>query len=95
MGSTDINKRWALATGAIPTRKSVIATGEYQDYMIRDPLAKTMLSTLDTAMVRPNILQYGEASRILAQAVEESVFKNTDPKPLLDKAKAEVDKLFK
>jgi ABC-type glycerol-3-phosphate transport system substrate-binding protein len=95
LGSTEINKRWTLATGAIPIRKSVIATAEYQDFLIRDPFAKTMLSTLDTAFVRPNVPQYGDASRILALAVEESVFKNTDPKPLLDKAKAEVDKLFK
>ena len=63
--------------------------------MIRYPEAKTMISTLDGAIVRPNVYQYGEASRILAQAVEESVFKNTDPKPLLDNARIEVDKLFK
>jgi ABC-type glycerol-3-phosphate transport system substrate-binding protein len=95
LGSTDINKRWAIATGAIPTRKSVIATPEYQDYLIRDPFAKTMISTLDNAFVRPNVPQYGDASRIIALAVEEAVYKNTDPKPLLDNAKAEVDKLFK
>ena len=95
LGSTEINKRWALATGAIPTRKSVIATAEYQDFLIRDPFAKIMISTLDTAIVRPNVPQYGDASRILAQAVEESVYKNTDPRPLLDQAKLEVDKLFR
>jgi sn-glycerol 3-phosphate transport system substrate-binding protein len=95
LGSTELNKRWTIATGAIPTRKSVLQTAEYQDFMIRDPFVKTMLSTLDNAFVRPNVPQYGDASRIIALAVEESVFKNVDPKPLLDKAKADVDKLFK
>ena len=54
-----------------------------------------MIEGLDFTMIRPNIPEYGDASRIIAQAVEKAVYDNVDPAPLLDEAKAEVDKLFK
>ena len=95
LNSTQVNKRWALATGSIPVRQSVMETPEYSDYMMSDPKGAVMLSTLKDAFIRPNIPEYGDASRIIAMAVEEAVFKDQDPKPLLDKAKADVDALFK
>ena len=95
LGSTAVNKRWALATGSIPVRQSVLSTPEYGDYLLSDPKGNLMISTLQNAYIRPNVPEYGDASRIIAMAVEEAVFKDTDAKPLLDKAKAEVDALFK
>jgi len=95
LGSTQVNKRWALATGSIPVRQSVLGTPEYGDYLMSDPKGNMMISTLQNAYIRPNLPEYGDASRIIAMAVEEAMFKDTDPKPLLDKAKAEVDALFK
>lgn len=95
LNSTQVNKRWALATGSIPVRQSVMETPEYSDYMMSDPKGAVMLSTLKDAFIRPNIPEYGDASRIIAMAVEEAVFKDQDPRPLLDKAKADVDALFK
>jgi ABC-type glycerol-3-phosphate transport system substrate-binding protein len=94
LGSTSVNKRWALATGAIPVRKSVLDEPEYRDYLLRDPKGSIMISTLEYAHVRPNIPEYGDASRIIAFAVEDALFNDKDPKPLLDKAKIEVDQLF-
>jgi ABC-type glycerol-3-phosphate transport system substrate-binding protein len=95
LNSTQINKRWALSTGSIPVRQSVIDTPEYGDYLLSDPKGNIMMSTLKDAFIRPNVPEYGDASRIIAMAVEEAVFKDLDPKPLLDKAKADVDALFK
>jgi multiple sugar transport system substrate-binding protein len=95
LGSTDVNKRWALATGAIPVRKSVINEPEYKDYTLMDPKGNIMISTLEYAHIRPNIPEYGDASRIIAVAVEDALFNDKDPKPLLNKAKQEVDQLFK
>ncbi len=95
MGSTEVNKRWCLATGALPTRKSVLESNEYQDYLLADPKNRTMLEGLQFTMIRPNIPEYGDASRFIALAVEESVFENKDPQPLLDRAKGETDQLFK
>ena len=94
LGSTEINTRWCIVTGALPTRKSVLATQEYRDYLLSDPNVELMLKGLDTTIVRPNIAQYSDASRIIAEAVEEAVFQNKDPKPLLDRAKREVARLF-
>lgn len=94
IGSTEINKRWSIATGAIPVRKSVQEEPEYKDYLLRDPRNGVALQQIPYTRVRPNVPEYGDASRIIAYAAEEAVFEDTDPKPLLDKAKQEVDKLF-
>ena len=37
LNSTQVNKRWALSTGSIPVRQSVLATPEYSDYLMSDP----------------------------------------------------------
>ena len=95
MSSPEVNKRWCLATGALPTRKSVVDSPEYQDFLRTDSKGEILLSGLDCTMIRPNIPEYGDASRILAQAVEKAVYDDLDPAPLLDEAKIEVDKLFK
>lgn len=94
LSSPEINTRWCVVTGALPVWKSVLETQEYQDYMISDPNVEIMLGGLDDTIVRPNIAQYSDASRIIAEAVEEAVFENKDPAPLLDQAKVEVDELF-
>jgi sn-glycerol 3-phosphate transport system substrate-binding protein len=95
LNSTQVNKRWALSTGSIPVRQSVLSTPEYSDYLMSDPKGNAMIATLQDAFIRPNIPEYGDASRIIAFAVEEAMINDQDPKPLLDKAKAEVDALFK
>jgi len=95
LNSTQVNKRWALSTGSIPVRQSVLGTPEYSDYLMSDPKGNAMIATLASAHIRPNIPEYGDASRIIAFAVEEAMVKDTDPQPLLDKAKADVDALFK
>jgi ABC-type glycerol-3-phosphate transport system substrate-binding protein len=94
-GSTEVNRRWCLATGALPTRKSVLNSKEYQDYLVSDPKGEVMIQGLEFTRIRPNIPQYGDASLYIARAVEESVFDNKDPLPLLDRAKKETDLLFK
>jgi hypothetical protein len=76
-------------------RQSVVETPEYSDYLLSDPKGNIMMSTLKDAWIRPNIPEYGDASRIIAMAVEEAVFKDLEPRPLLDKAKADVDALFR
>ena len=73
----------------------MLGTPEYSDYLMSDPKGNAMIATLQDAFIRPNIPEYGDASRIIAFAVEEAMINDQDPKPLLDKAKAEVDALFK
>jgi sn-glycerol 3-phosphate transport system substrate-binding protein len=94
VGSTEITRRWAIATGSIPVRKSTFEVPEYKDYLLKDPLNGIASSGIPFTRIRPNIPEYGDASRIIAFAAEEAVFLNSDPKPLLDKAKVEVDALF-
>ena len=94
LGSSDVHVRWCLTTGAMPYRPSVMDIPEYQEFYQADPYLEIMLSGLEHTIVRPNIAQYSDASRIIAEAVEESVFERRDPETLLDRAKREVDRLF-
>jgi ABC-type glycerol-3-phosphate transport system substrate-binding protein len=94
VGSTEITRRWSIATGSIPVRKSASEEPEFKDYLLKDPRNEISIQGIPFTRVRPNIPEYGDASRIIAYAAEEAVFTNTDPKPLLDKAKIEVDALF-
>jgi multiple sugar transport system substrate-binding protein len=94
-GSTETNRRWCLATGALPTRKSVLYSKEFQDFLTTDPKGDVMMDGLAFTYIRPNIPEYGDASLFIARAVEEAVFDNKDPRPLLDRAKQETDRLFK
>lgn len=94
IGSTEIIKRWSIATGYVPVRKSAAESPEYKDYLLKDPRNEIAVNSIEFTRVRPNIPEYGDASRIIAYAVEEAVFNNVDPKPLLDKAKVDVDALF-
>ncbi len=95
LGTTEINTRWCLATGAFPYRRSVMEVPEYKAFYDADPLLKLMLDGLETTIVRPNIYQYSDASQIIAEAVEEIVFENrANVQTILDRAKREVDRLF-
>ena len=68
---------------------------EFQDFLTTDPKGDVMMDGLAFTYIRPNIPEYGDASLFIARAVEEAVFDNKDPRPLLDRAKQETDRLFK
>ncbi len=87
MTSAEVSTRWAVATGYTPTRKSAIESKEYKALVASDPLVATIVSQLDNAKPRPNVLSYSRVSNIISAAGEKVLFEYTkDPMATLNKA---------
>jgi len=69
----------------------VLASPEYQSYLAENPAVQVVIEQFQYARARPNEVSYADVSRILGVAVEEAVFGNLDPKPILDNAVAEAN----
>lgn len=91
MSSPENNLKWSTLTGYTPLRKSVLASPEYQSYLAENPAVQVVIEQFQYARARPNEVSYADVSRILGVAVEEAVFGNLDPKPILDNAVAEAN----
>ncbi len=95
MVSTETNLKWSTASGYVPLRPAVVASADYQAYLTKEPLGKVILAQMSTGVVRPNVPAYANASQEIGQAVEQAVFGNKDPKPLLDAAAVKVNGMLK
>ncbi|NLL47731.1 MAG: ABC transporter substrate-binding protein [Firmicutes bacterium] len=91
MSSADNNLAWSMKTGYIPLRLSVQESESYQQYLLQEPHMQTVLEQFDYARARPNTVSYADISRILGVAVEEALYGNSDPGPILDNAVKEAN----
>lgn len=89
--STDVNLIWSQESGYLPLRPAVVDSDVYQEYLRQEPLARVILEQMPYGVVRPNIAAYAPASREIGLAVEEAVFGNLDPAPLLRAAAERVN----
>jgi multiple sugar transport system substrate-binding protein len=84
-------KKLSLATGYLPTRRSLYDDREIlQTY----PHFASMLSVLDSAVLRPPIAQYAQASDILQRYVSAALTAQMTPDEALKVAAAETRQLF-
>ena len=97
MATSDaISTRWAIATGYTPARKSAINSKEYKAVMASDPLVATVVSQLDCARPRPNVLSYSRVSNIINAVGEKVLFEYTkDPTQSLRSAVADSNDVIK
>lgn len=93
--STDVNLIWSQESGYLPLRPAVVESDAYQEYLREEPLARVILEQMPHGVVRPNIPAYAPASREIGLAVEEAVFGNLDPAPLLRAAAERVNAMLK
>ncbi|MCK9526856.1 MAG: ABC transporter substrate-binding protein [Limnochordia bacterium] len=91
MTSTENNLEWSMNTGYIPLRLSVRDSDKYQAYLANNPHMQVVLEQFDYARARPNTVSYADLSRILGVAVEEALYGNTNPGPILDQAVKEAN----
>jgi multiple sugar transport system substrate-binding protein len=84
-------KQLSLATGYLPTRRSL-----YQDPEIiqKYPYFPSMLAILDTAVLRPPIAQYAQASDILQRYLSAALTEQMTPTEAMRAAAAETRQLF-
>ena len=85
--SADVSVRWATATGYTPTRKSALSSAAYKKVISTDPLVATVVSQLDYARPRPNVLSYSRISNLINSIGEKVLIEYTkDPSATLNKA---------
>lgn len=94
--SDAVSTRWAIATGYTPTRKSALNSKEYKAVVAADPLVATVVSQLDFARPRPNVLSYSRVSNIINAVGEKVLFEYTkDPTQSLKSAVADSNDVIK
>lgn len=91
MSSPEVNLKWSMMTGYTPLRQSVLESPEYQQYLAENPDIQVVIEQAQYAKARPNEVSYADVSRILGIAIEEALFGNIDPKPILDNAVLEAN----
>ena len=91
MSSPENNLEWSMNTGYIPLRLSVRNSETYQQYLADNPHMQIVLDQSDYGRARPNTVSYADLSRVLGVAVEEALFGNTDPQPILNNAVKEAN----
>lgn len=90
MTSAEVQTKWAVATGYTPTRKSALESRDYKALVASDPMVATVVSQLEFAKPRPNVLSYSRVSSIISSAGEKVLFEYTkDPLATLNKAVAD------
>ncbi|HKM43600.1 MAG TPA: ABC transporter substrate-binding protein [Limnochordia bacterium] len=95
MSSAENNLKWSMNTGYIPLRLSVRDSEVYQQYLKDQPHMQVVMEQSDYARARPNTVSYADLSRILGVAVEEALFGNTNPEPILNNAVKEANTYIK
>ena len=80
-----------METGYIPLRLSVRESDAYQQYLVEEPHMQVVLEQSDYARARPNTVSYADLSRILGVAVEEALYGNINPEPILNQAVKEAN----
>jgi multiple sugar transport system substrate-binding protein len=84
-------KRLSLATGYLPSRRSLYSDPEIlQKY----PHFASMLDVLDSAVLRPPIAQYAQASDILQRYLSAALTERLTPEAALSAAATETRQLF-
>lgn len=96
MASPDVSVRWAMETGYTPVRTSAINSKEYKALIQKDPMVATIVSQLEFARPRPNVLSYSRVSNIISAVGEKVLFEYTkDPTQALNKAVSDADAVIK
>ncbi len=95
MSSLENNLRWSMSTGYIPIRLSVRNSEVYQQHLANEPHMQIVLEQSDYGRARPNTVSYADLSRIIGVAVEEALYGNTNPQPILNNAVKEANAYIK
>lgn len=96
MTSADVSTRWAISTGYTPTRKSALESPAYKKAVSQDPMVATVVSQLEFARPRPNVLSYSRVSSIISALGEKVLIEYTvDPTASMNKAASDANAVIK
>jgi multiple sugar transport system substrate-binding protein len=87
--------KWSLATGDLPTRRSVVNLPQYQQYLAKYKGIGTFVANLNNAVqARPVLTNYNEISSAMGQAIQAVLLGKAQPKQALDNAANSVNQIL-
>ncbi len=96
MTGAEVSTRWAVSTGYTPTRKTAIDSSTYKKVVSSDPMVATVVSQLEFARPRPNVLSYSRVSNIISALGEKVLIEYTkDPTAAMNKAASDTNTVIK
>lgn len=96
MTSAEVSTRWAISTGYTPTRKSALESAAYKKVVSSDPMVAAVVSQIEFARPRPNVLSYSRVSSIISAAGEKVLIEYTvDPTASMNKAVSDANAVIK
>lgn len=92
----EVQAMFSEQSGYLPVRKSVLKLKEYKDFLNKHPHMKAFVEQLYIGRARAPIDYHRvEINQSIAEAVEEAILGNEDPKTVLDEAAAKSNRLLR
>ncbi|MBN1903017.1 extracellular solute-binding protein, partial [Candidatus Sumerlaeota bacterium] len=93
--NTENSTTWAIGTGYLPVRYSVLKTEKTQKYLVDNPTFKTPVSLLDNARFEPNILIWEPMRNVITDHIEAALNGRRNPEETIISMKAECEKIIR
>lgn len=88
-------KKWAMATGYVPLRKSVLEDSEYKAYLKENPTSQAAVDSLPDAFASTAFPGYSEYRNELLSTVDNMLSKNEDTQKALDNLQTKTETIMK
>lgn len=93
--SPDTQAEFSIESGYMPVRKSTLELQSYKDYLKTDPYLATFVEQFEIGYARQNITYHRvEINQKVAEAIENTLIGDMDPKMALDRAAETVNKIL-
>jgi ABC-type glycerol-3-phosphate transport system substrate-binding protein len=95
MQDPEVQARFSITSGYLPTRKSVLTRKDYQDFLASDPAMRTFVEQMSVGRGRrPLDYHRVEINQYIAEAIEQATLGGKDPKVVLDAAASRANALL-
>ena len=95
MVSKDVNMIWAIETGYMPTRKSVLDTQEGRNFLAEKPAFKVIFDNLDQINPRIQHPAWSQLARIWMAYMAETIHENKNVPEQMRKMAAEINEVLR
>lgn len=92
----DVQARWAMLSGYLPVRQSVLERDDFQEYLAAHPDYRVYVEALGYGRIqRPIVVHGAQIIRHVAEAIEQVTVGDRAPEPALREAADKADRLLR